>query len=400
VARNERLLGEAVLHAVAAGAPVQPVTRVDVNVVHAMVRAAKELRTSMVVIGWGGEPSAGDRVFGGVLDQLLELCPEMVLVCKTVEPVNTAERVLLIVPRLADRQEGFRRAVHAAKTMARNIDADLRVLAHPDEVARLEEELREVRPVMPFVVAPLAPIVHDDGEDLIAPLVKEVGEHDVLVLADARRESLAWGPSLARLPGRLSAAFAARTLIVIHPAYAAGSRALDTTGAALVVQPTTLDVVQPVGVLGIGSLAEAPGPPVEARPARPIDALLRRLLGPELLDRPDALERAVERLGAGGAQEVGPGVAFFHAHADCWPEARVFTGDCPEGLVVEEGHPPATTVVAVISPWGIPPEVHLRNLATVARAAMTLEPSALREARTVADLGQALGDSSWGPVEA
>src|SRR5690606_36254638 len=55
VAKNERVLGEAVLHAVAAGAPVQPVTRVDLSPVHAMVRAVKELRTSIVVIGWSGE---------------------------------------------------------------------------------------------------------------------------------------------------------------------------------------------------------------------------------------------------------------------------------------------------------------------------------------------------------
>lgn len=399
VARNERLLGEAVLHAVAAGAPVQPVTRVDLNVVHAMVRAAKELRTSMVVIGWGGEPSAGDRVFGGLLDQLLALCPEMLLVSKTVEPVNTAERVLLVVPRLTDRQEGFRRALHAAKTLARNIDAELRVLAHPDDVSRVEEDLREVRPATPFVVAPLAPIVHDDGEDLVAPLMKEVGEHDVLVLVDARRESLAWGPTLARLPGRLSTAFPARTLIVIHPAHSTTARSLDTTGAGLVVQPTALDIVQSTAALGIGSAAEPAVESTASRPAATIDACLRRLLGPELLTRPDALERVVARLAAGGAQEVGPGVAFFHAHADCWPTARVFTGDCPEGVVVEGDHPPATTVVAVISPWGIPPEVHLRNLAVVARAALSLEPAALRAARTVAELRQALGDSSSGVID-
>lgn len=375
VARNEQLLAEAVLHAVAAGAPVQPVTRVDLNVVHAMVRAVKELRTSLVVIGWGGEPSAGERVFGGVLDQLLEQCGEMVLVSKTVEPVNTAERVLLIVPRHAARQEGFRRAAHAAKTLARNIDAELVVLADPADQERLAEDLVGVRPALPFTTLPLTlPRADDEESDAVAPLARIVTEHDLLVVVGARRETVAWGPALARLPGKLSTSFPARTLVVIHPAQLAGARPLaddpSTTSSSTVV-------VLPTGA------QRAQGP-------EPVSDLLRRLLSAELGDQPDALEGLLARLMASGVHEVRPGMAFLHARAERWTEPRLFVGDAPGGLVVPNTEAPVTVVVAVVSPWGQTPERHLRDLALVARAALQLDLDRLRSTTRVADLEQAL----------
>lgn len=370
VGRSELLLGEAVLHAVAAGAPVQPTTRVDLSVVQGISRAIKELRTSVVVIGWSGETSAGDRIFGGVLDQLLEQCPEMVLVCKTVAPVNTVERVLLIVPRHGSRLPGFDRAAREAKLLARNVSARLIAFADPDEVARVTEHLGALRPAVESVVEPLEQPEGVDASEVAEALASRIEEHDLLFLIGARRDTLAWGPTVARLPARLSSAFPAHTIVVAHPAElrsGANRRGPDEPGPPVVMQP-------------------AP-PTTRVRRPEALAGLVERLLAPELAGREAELRPLVERLLASGAHhEVEPGLVFLHAHADCWTEARIFVGQSPEGIVVAGHDRPARGVVLMISPWGQPPEVHLRSLATVGRAAMTLDLEELARVRTVSEL--------------
>ena len=380
VARSERLLAEAVLHAVAAGAPVQPATRVDLNVVHGISRAVKELRTSLLVIGWSGEALAGDRIFGGVLDQLLQECREMVIVCKTVAPANTTERVVLVLPRHTPRLVGFDRAVHAAKTLARNLSGELLVVACRAEAERVQERLAALRPIVPFSVEAVEDWEPEDPEAadrLPLALGPLLGPHDLLFLVGAREATLAWGPALARLPARLSSAFPGHTLLVAHPAEAesASSGRLPSMRA----EPPPDVVVQPTATTRL-------------RRPEELDALLLRLLEPELGGQPEALNDLLQRLAEGGAHEVRPGIVFLHAHAGCWPEARVFVGESAEGVTIPGHDEPARAVVLVVSRWGRPPEVHLKNLAIVGRAALRLDLDQLRQARTITDLAASLGE--------
>lgn len=383
VARSEQLLGEAVLHAVAAGAPVQPTTRVDLSVVHGIVRTVKELRTSVVVIGWSGETSTGDRIFGGVLDQLLERCPEMVLVCKTVAPVNTVERVLLIVPRHGSRLPGFERAAREAKLLARNVNATLVALADPEDLPRVRERVDALRPALPVVFESLEQPEELDASAVAEVLAPRIAAHDLLYLLGARRDTLVWGPVVARLPARLSSAFPAHTLVVAHPAEATAPgrsgrvpRQTDEPAPQVVVQPV------PTG---------------RVRRPQPLDLFVERLLAPELAGSREALRDLVDRLRAGAVHELEPGLVFLHAHAGCWNEARIVVGTHPEPIPVEGLDHPARRVILVISPWGQPPEVHLRSLATVGRAALTLGLERLAQARTVQELEAALKEGGYDP---
>lgn len=399
VARNERVLGEAVLHAVAAGAPVQPATRVDLNPVHGMVRAAKELRTQIVVIGWSGQANAGDRLFGTVLDQLLDQCPQMVLVCKTVAPLAGTERVLLLAPPLADREEGFERAAHAVKALAKNLDAHLVVLSHPGDHARVEARLRAVRPAAPFSVQALEALEELQDPDVTRErLAGHVQPNDLLVVLAAREDTLAWSAELARLPAHLSAAFPAHSLIAVHPAQSQADAStledvVEATASGLHAGLRPAPVAAPRGT----DSEERPAlletlPAKQAalhRGAEPLAAFVRHLVEPSLTDLA-AVQDVTARLlkiAQDHPAEVRPGVLFLHAHATAWHEPRIFVGTCEDGLVVQGLSHPVKIVVALVSPEGKAPEKHLRNLAIVAQAFLRADSiERLSQARTIDEL--------------
>lgn len=397
VAKNERLLGEAVLHAVAAGAPVQPATRVDMNAVHGIVRAAKELRTSIVVIGWSGEATAGDRIFGTVLDQLLDQCSQMVLVCKTAAPLAGTERLLVIAPPLAGREEGFERAAHAIKALARNMDAALVVLAHPNDHTRLEARLRAIRPAMPFVVQSLEALEElQDTEITRDRLAGHVQPNDLLVVLSARRDALAWRADLARLPAHLSAAFPAHSLITVHKAQVETSDEARESG---VVSSSGLHAP-----LADSALHETPEllrelPAVQAvlqHDAEPLAAFVRHLIEPSLSDlsKVQDVSARLLRIAHEHPAEVRPGVLFLHAHAAAWDEPRIFVGTCADGLSAPNLPHPVRVVVALVSPEGQRPEEHLRNLALVASAFLACDSvERLSQARTLDELKGLLDQS-------
>ncbi len=398
VAKNERVLGEAVLHAVAAGAPVQPATRVDLNPVHGMVRAAKELRTSIVVIGWTGQANAGDRLFGTVLDQLLDQCPQMVLVCKTVAPLAGTERVVLVAPPLADREEGFERAAHAIKALARNLDARLVVLAHPNDHARVEARLRGVRPAAPFSVQALEALEELQDPDVTRErLAGHVQPNDLLVVLAAREDTLAWSADLARLPAHLSAAFPAHSLIAVHPA----QRQADASSVEDIEAPASgLHPALRSGPIAAPTLADAAEEPellrelpaaqiALHREAEPLAAFVRHLIEPSLGDLAAVQDVSARllKIAQEHPAEVRPGVLFLHAHATAWIEPRIFVGTCEDGLHVQGLSHPVKVVVALVSPEGKPPEKHLRNLALVAQAFLRADSiERLSQARTIAEL--------------
>lgn len=401
VAKNERLLGEAVLHAVAAGAPVQPVTRVDLNPVHGMVRAAKELRSSIVVIGWSGQASAGDRLFGSVLDQLLDQCQQMVLVCKTAAPLAGTERVLLLVPPLADREEGFERAVHVIKALAKNLDAKLVVLARPNDHARVEARLRAVRPAVPFTVQALEAFEELDDEEITRErLAGHVQPNDILAVLTAREDTLAWSAELARLPAHLSAAFPAHSLIAVHPAQtqADASNVDDVPETAGTEFHPTLRqasaaprVTRPVDGNDDSALLRAL-PAAQAalhRSAEPLAAFVRHLIEPSLPDLAavHAVTARLLRIARDHPAEVRPGVLFLHTHARAWPEPRIFVGTCEDGIEVPGLGHPVKVVVALVSPEGVSPEEHLHNLAVVAKAFLRVGSiERLSQAQTIDEL--------------
>ena len=260
VATSERLLSHAVLHAAAADTPVLPMTRVDESVHRGIIRAIRERRISTVVIGWNGQPSAQQRIFGGILDQLLERTEQMVLVCRTEHPLNTTQRVVLAVPPFAEREAGFDEAIHAVRLLANQMGAALHVVAEEQHAAAVEARVTQIKPEVTTTFATYA-----SGRGLLSTLEVTVTAGNLLLLLGAREGTLSWRPALNRLPRVLSSRFKDANFITLYPSEVALRRG-EPVGTLLergVEQ--ILEVGPSVGVHGTRVSGSARG---SATPAR------------------------------------------------------------------------------------------------------------------------------------
>jgi hypothetical protein len=193
---------------------VVPLTRVDHNFANGIVRGMAESRASMLIIGWDGKQSHRRGVFGSVLDQLLEQTWQQVLVAKVGHPLNTLERVILLIPLGADYMTGFQESLQTVKQLASRLSAEIvaYTVDAPEDV--FLRHLETTQPEVPVTAQRL-----ESWNAAFRKLAEILRRDDLVVVLSARRGALAWDPALERLPGHL-AALVPESFIMLYPSEA------------------------------------------------------------------------------------------------------------------------------------------------------------------------------------
>ena len=349
----ERVLTAAVVRGAAAGVSVQGLTRLATNPGAGLLRAARELRASLLVLGWSARSPLHAVIFHSLLDRMLVDTQATVVTCHCPHALATARRVLLAVPPLIERQEGFETGVQVAGRLAQRAGADLSVWATPPTEPALQTVLNRLKPKPETCLETRA-----DWAGVIAALHQQVQPGDLFAVLGCRRGQLAWRPQLERLPAELVHAFPDHNLVVIFP---------------------------PEGT--------AHSPPSESAPARPeggmasafeqilgacaqramvnqtcsLDALIGQLAHERFGDEQTG-RHVLAALAAIDPVELTPGALLLHAHLTALrqPELLLGTGRITvrDNIAISA---PVGVVAILLAPRDQSPEVHLRLLSGLAR---------------------------------
>jgi Kef-type K+ transport system membrane component KefB len=353
VANSERLLAKTVAFGVAAGVNVIPVTRVSYNVAEGIVQAARDSRISMIVTGAEAEPSSIKRPFGRVVDQIVRSSHQLVFVNRVQKPINLYSSIVVVIPPLSERQNGFGSAVSLLKGLASELSARLSILTLRHAADELESSFAAVKPALPFHVINI-----ESWKDMQA----EASRHSsgtIFAFLNVRQGNLAWQPAVDRLPGALIEAFPEIPILSLYLAEeseaAQEERSLDSN---LFLEALARDRVR----IWKDSLALA-------------DAI-RALLSPSFPDAKALLPRLCANfLDIAHKQpvELKPGIVLLHSHFSEIDEPAVFFGIAPSGIHLLSIQEPIKILVLLMAPEQQPPEEHLKALASLASTIMNKE---------------------------
>jgi len=356
VAEAEKMLSHAVLYAAGADVPVSPLTRVDRNIASGIARAVADTRTSAVVVGWDGTQSGGSRtaVFGTVLDQLLEQTKQMVLVAKLGHPLNTTDRLIVVLPPATDRHPGFLQAVGAMKTLAAQLDASIEVLVVGEDPSRYARPLKEAKPDIPVEVEAV-----EGWGPLIWELRARLVPRDLVVVISARRGTVSWHRELERLPGQLSS-LAPESFIVAYPSEVeAGATGAESPHEFI---PAAL----------------TPGRVVFSLEGDTHREVMRHLLSTHFANTPNRMDRILDRLvecEEKFSSEIRSGIALPHTLVSGLDEPLMFFGISREGVAFPNSEAPVHLVLILLgSPEKRHDHLHLLNrMAGILRKAENLD---------------------------
>ena len=345
VARAEKLMERAVLHAAAADVPVAPLVRIDANPAAGLARGVRETRASAVVAGWNGAPNAGDVVFGGVLDGLLAETRAMVVIARLAAPLAAARRLVVLVPPFTHLEAGFPRAVRAVRNLAAQKGLRTIVVGAAEDADALGEAFRGPGQLRVQAV--------DDWRQGVRALDALARPGDIVVLLAVRAGAMAWRPSTQRLPRVLPRRFPHLDVLTVTLSEAEVdlyiAEALDDDGHDDLDLPT--EHIQ-----------------TDLHPAAP-EVMLQRMLFDGFPDAPRTASRLAYDLigGAQSAPEIMPGVVLYHIHTHAVAAPKVFVGVCPRGASLPQAAGPVRVLLALLAPADMEPSAYLRLLAVLAQ---------------------------------
>jgi len=199
---------------IASGGPfkIETVTRVDINVASGIVRACKEMQISDLVMGWNGKIKPNEWLFGSILDQVLVSVRQAVFVVSLRQPLNTIERIKVLVPDLAQLEPGFVNWLKMIQHLSAQITAQIDFYTSEKNNSSFKSALKSDKMKVPHKVIAL------DNIDQFS--ISESQSIDVFyILIGAREGSISDASFLSKLPSFAAKNLSESSFSIIYPQY-------------------------------------------------------------------------------------------------------------------------------------------------------------------------------------
>ena len=197
---------------------VEEVERFDMNIVSGLVNVARERHSTDLIIGLHRKSNIVDTFYGSLIDGLLRMTARMVIISRCFIPVDTVQRLVVVVPRNAEYETGFRAWMARVCNLASQLGCRILFMAYTPSCRFIEEAIREGEyPVRRTYRA------MNSWDDFIV-LSGEIGDEDLLMIVSGRKGSVSSSSEWVDMPGFLSRHFARANIVVIYPDQMTGQR--------------------------------------------------------------------------------------------------------------------------------------------------------------------------------
>lgn len=198
-------------YATAIDLKVDPVERFDNNIVNGIINVLKEKNGSDIILGLHRKTNMVDTFYGKTIEQLLATTNKNVIMARTFVPIDTIRRIIILVPKKAEYETGFRQWVERMGNLATQLGCRLEFIAYPD--------------TFPYIRSVLASGKYNVRTDYLAMkswddfiiLSSRIAPDDLFVAIGARRTSVSFNSDLENLPMYLQRYFSQQNLVVIYP---------------------------------------------------------------------------------------------------------------------------------------------------------------------------------------
>lgn len=208
---GKKLLEKAAKIASGTDNTVKMISRYDANVATGIVHAVKENEITEVVLGLHQKANMSDSFFGQMVEKVLKDCNQMTMIVKSVQPLNTVNRLVVVVPAKAQFEIGFVKWYDRVKNICKQIGANATFYAPSDTL----EQIKVLASRNKFGVATTYEIF-DDWDDFLV-LTRDLKKDDLLVIVTSRKDALSYNSSFEKLPVQLSKYFESYSFIVLYP---------------------------------------------------------------------------------------------------------------------------------------------------------------------------------------
>lgn len=212
VKRAQKLLDMAVKTAAASDDYMQSVLRYDVNVVNAITSTVRERNASDLILGAHQDHGFSENHLGKMAEGILAQNNITTFIYKSVQPVSTIQRHVILIPAHAEKEAGFPLWVQRLWTLGRNTGAEMLFCGTEETLDYLREKNGKSPINARFRI--------QDNWEHLDDLAHDTRTNDAVWVVLSRRDRPSYSPAMTRLPYDLERYFDNRNCILIYPVQA------------------------------------------------------------------------------------------------------------------------------------------------------------------------------------
>lgn len=185
------------------------IPRVDQSYAKGILHTAAEREATLILMGWRGKAALQHSLMGTVLDEVIWGAPLPVLVGKLTVPVNSMQRVVVVIPSQSLRPEALGRTLEVVITLSKAVNVPVLALVGKTYEERINLLLAGMGTDQPIEVSPVK-------GNMLRSILAEVNDSDMIVVpsSGSRKHFLA---SLGDLPERLTQTTTGNVMVLHYP---------------------------------------------------------------------------------------------------------------------------------------------------------------------------------------
>jgi Kef-type K+ transport system membrane component KefB len=211
IARATGKLEDFVSQASAAEAEVTIHATIDQNVAQGIARKAREIIADLVIFGWPSEKGLMDKLIGKKMERIIAANNKTSFITHFSRPLATHKRLFLIVPALAEEEEGFPLWVSKIEVLSKELSVPVVINCNGVSKKAFLEQFKKLKSDSPVTYK-----IFQEWNDFLI-LGRDMQEEDIVVLISARKGSKSFQNVLRGIPAKLEKYFFDKSRIIIYP---------------------------------------------------------------------------------------------------------------------------------------------------------------------------------------
>lgn len=188
---------------------VQVLKKVDLSIVDGVARTAKAYSISDILISWKAQQVNSNLIFGNIADNLLVKTRQSVIISKMIQPVNTYNRIIVILTTNGELESGFNLVARKINALLKQIGSQTLVYGQQKTIdafaALIQDKKKEF-----YQYRPLA-----DYED--QEITEQVKEDDLYIFLSSRKQTVSYDFHVDNMPKILNKNNEFTSFVLFYP---------------------------------------------------------------------------------------------------------------------------------------------------------------------------------------
>lgn len=208
-AEGKKIMEKALTRVAVTENNILPLIRFDMNISNAIVYTIKEQNITDVLIGLHHESEQKDFL-GPITERIIKRTYETIYIYKSLQPVNTLRRMVVVVPPKAELEPGFSHWLLKMAIICKEAGISMVFYGDPMTLKELKHQL------VKSIALNIEFKIFSKWDDFLF-MSQELRPNDLFVIISSRRGHISYMPYLNKLPYYLTSNFQSNSYLLVYP---------------------------------------------------------------------------------------------------------------------------------------------------------------------------------------